>query len=302
MRVFRFLTIILIPLFVFASTSFALFDTNISTTTTLVAQRNRTPHVGGARSFSRQSMSRPSVNRSSFPRQHTSRAIIQRSQPQRSYRATSAIRSRPAISRAQTTKARSAVSRAGTTKKPSVKSKPAKRSTINKQRSRAAKRSHRQMRRHNFGRYYWGPTFWWGYGYAFPFGCHFYPGWGWWYYPRFGCSYYSYWGCWYYDSLGYWYYPGLRFGAYIASRPDRIMYVDNDSDDDLFYAVYYRRRVGDVYYLYRVDEPSTIGKRRAVKVHLPKGKDSDYMVVAEKTVNELPERMNQDKTGKVLDV
>lgn len=174
-------------------------------------------------------------------------------------------------------------------------------------RSRAAYRHGRSGYRHhrpwrNYWRpYYWGPWPWWGYGYVFPFGCRFYPGWGWWYYPPYGCSYYAHWGCWYFDRWGYWYYPGLQFGAYIASRPDRIVYVDNDSDDDLYYAVYYRRRIGDVYYLSRVDEPMFIEGRRAVKVRLPKGKSSDYMVVAEKTEDKLPRRMHQDRTGKVVD-
>ncbi len=175
---------------------------------------------------------------------------------------------------------------------------------------RSLRRSHRGVRGYGHnrawrgyrGRHYWGPSRWWGYGLMFPFGCAFYPGWGWWYYAPYGCSYYSYWGCWHFGTLGYWYYPGLQFGAYIASRPDRIMYVDNDSDDDLYYGVYYRRQIGDVYYLYRVDEPMLIQGRRAVKVQLPKGKDSDYMIVAEKSEDKLPQRMHQDKSGKVIDV
>jgi hypothetical protein len=93
----------------------------------------------------------------------------------------------------------------------------------------------------------------------------------------------------------------LHFSAYIASRPERIVYVDNDSDDDLYYAVYYRRRIGDVYYLYRIDEPMMIDGRHAVKVRLPKSKDRDYMIIAEKTEDKLPRRMHHDKSGKLVE-
>ena len=160
-------------------------------------------------------------------------------------------------------------------------------------------RGHRSWRRHWSYRY-WGPGPWWGWGYAFPFGCYYYPGWGWWYYPPYACGYYWSWRCWYFDRWGYWYYPELSFGAYIASRQNRIIFIDNDSDDDLYYAVYYRQRTGDIYYLSRIDKPSLIEGERAVKIHLPKSNDADYMVIADKNEENLPTDIQQDKSGKVV--
>lgn len=182
-----------------------------------------------------------------------------------------------------------------------VRSRPAYRhhNSVRRNHHRPVHRYHHRPWRH-YWRPYWGPWPWWGWGYVYPFGVYYYPGWGWWYYPTFGGSYYGWWRCWYFDRWGYWYYPGLHFSAYIASRADRIVYVDNDSDDDLYYAVYSRRRIGDVYYLYRIDEPLLIERRRAVKVYVPRSNENDYMVIAEKNDEKLPKRMHHDKSGKLV--
>ena len=136
---------------------------------------------------------------------------------------------------------------------------------------------------------------------------YFYATLGWWYYPWYGWWYYDDWGCWYYPGprcwffhrSWCWYYPHYHFSLYLASEPKRIIFVENDEDDDLFYAVYSRYKVGDEYYLYRVNEPEVIVERKAVKVTLPQRKSREYIVLADRDKAQLPLTVRQKFSGDV---
>lgn len=143
-----------------------------------------------------------------------------------------------------------------------------------------------------WGNYWCGGWGWWGFGF------YFYPGWGSFFYPPFGCWYYP-WAYSWYNPWGYWYYPTLQFSVYVDSKPDNTVFVDNDSDDDLYYAVYDKRFSGNVYYLYRVDEPRVIVRKKAAKVQLPEKtiKDQEYVVLADKDKGQLGEKIRRDKDG-----
>ncbi len=184
----------------------------------------------------------------------------------------------------------------------SYRSRAARRSRV---RSRAVRRSRvrSQMRRaRRIARWRWGRPYFWGPRYFFAgIGFYYYPGWGFWYYPPYYCWYYPWAGYWYYHHLGYWYYPRLHFSVYMASEPNRIVFVDNDSRDDLYYAVYLRQHVGNDFYLYRVDDPIRIDPRRSAKVYLPRDKDKEYVILADKNEDKLPRRVRQSDSGKVVE-
>jgi len=148
--------------------------------------------------------------------------------------------------------------------------------------------------RHPNRRRYWGPRH-----YFRNVGFWYYPSWGFWYYPDFSCWYYPWSRSWFFYDWNFWYYPAFNFNIYLANERRRIVFLDNDSDDDLFYAIYLRRQVDDEYYLYRVDEPLIIQSRGTAKVYLPRDKDKEYIVLAEKEEDKLSENMVQDESGNV---
>lgn len=94
----------------------------------------------------------------------------------------------------------------------------------------------------------------------------------------------------------------MHLGIYLASEPERTVFVDNGSDDDLYYAVYRRVPVDNTYYLYRVREPLIIEGRRAIRVQLAQDKEREYVVLAKQKAEELPDQMYQDESGDAKDV
>lgn len=130
-------------------------------------------------------------------------------------------------------------------------------------------------------------------------GFWYYPSWGFWYYPELSCWYYPWSHSWFFHAWNFWYYPTFYFGVYLANAKRRIVFLDNDSDDDLYYAVYLRYQDEEEYYLYRVDEPLIIEGHDSIKVYLPRDKNKEYIVLAEEDADKLPKLMKQDELGNV---
>lgn len=141
---------------------------------------------------------------------------------------------------------------------------------------------------------FWGPNYLFG-----DFGCSYYPWWGVWYSQAYNGWFYPWSNSWYFQRLGYWDYPTMRLGICLAPEQPRTVFLDNGSDDELYYAVYRRYPVDNSYYLYRVANPAIIERRRALRVQLSQERDREYVVLAKPKSQELPDRMYQDESGDV---
>ena len=143
---------------------------------------------------------------------------------------------------------------------------------------------------------FWGPRHYYG-----GLGCWHYPQFGCWYNPYFGSWYYPWNRCWFYPRYSCWHYP--VFGVTIRLEPERKRYlvVENDSDQDTNFAVYYREPFDGGYYLYGVGSPKKVFKRETIKVTLPPHSSSrDYLVVVDRDTKVFKERLIQDGSGKIM--
>lgn len=153
---------------------------------------------------------------------------------------------------------------------------------------------------------YWGPYFYnplapfWGPQLAFGWGGYYYPLYGCWYY---GNSWFYPWNsCWFYPNYGCWYYPNTGITVYYEpKKADRYAIVDNDADQDSFFALYYREQNGKEYNLYGVGGVKKVFAHETVKVVLPSyGKPEDFVVIVDRNMDHLKETLVQDEKGNLV--
>lgn len=143
---------------------------------------------------------------------------------------------------------------------------------------------------------FWGPRYYYGY-----LGCWSYPRFGCWYHPHFHSWYYPWSRCWFYPHYSCWHYPVVGVTVYLEPQAKRYVIVENETDKEAYFGVYYREPVKGGYYLYGIGSPKIIKNQEKIKVTLPPhGSSKDYIVIVDRDKASFKQRLMQDEKGSLL--
>jgi hypothetical protein len=116
-----------------------------------------------------------------------------------------------------------------------------------------------------------------------------------WAYPFAGLGY----GLVFPDQAYYWY-PRAGVSVYLEvpekeDAPSTYAFIENEKDEDLYYALYRKVDSDKISYLVKVSDAQKIDTAKTVKVYLPKdaSKEKEYVVIARRNEGDLKDSMDE---------